>query len=375
MKKQVSNTQHLLYRVAALFLLIFILISCESFTTSPAQNTVAATDHTNTAITQKIEAQTPPALPAIYQSPFLNPLDKPHTYIEETCQSIRKKWDPLSAEPGTVVMIIMFHEIQRGPVDSVDGMSVFNFDKIMLKLKEQGFRAVNTKQFLAFMERNVKIPPRSVLLIQDGSYDRENFDNNFREYWDMWGWPVVNGWVSQPNMPESVWEENRALEREGLVDHQAQGVIPGTVLSDDSSKAVITRELEGSLTAFADQFGKTPYAFIWPGGGFGLRPVQAARQLGYQLGFTSNSRGPVMYNWVPLADEVDPARPSYIPEGFINDPLMTLPRYSPDQVLDSIDAVRGTGKEAAAYAEANKAAELKYYEAVCRSAFGPMPSP
>ena len=82
-----------------------------------------------------------------------------------------------------------------------------------------------------------------------------------------------------------------------------------------------------------------------------------------------------MYNWVPLADEVDPARPSYIPEGFINDPLMTLPRYSPSQVLDSIDAVRGTGKEAAAYSEANKAIELDYYEAVCRSTYGPMPSP
>ena len=368
MNQRVSYTKLILYRVTTIFLLIFILISCEPFTTAPSQPAEAI-------ITENIEQKTPPVLPAIYQSPYLNPLDTPHTYIEETCQTIRKKWDPLSAEPGTVVMIIMFHEIQRGSVDTIDGMSVFNFDKIMLKLKEQDFKAINTKQFLAFMERNVKIPTRSVLIIQDGSYNAENFDNNFREYWETWGWPIVNGWVSELDMPESLWEENIALEREGLVDHQAQGVLPDTILSDDTSKVVITRELEGSLTAFANRFGKTPYAFIWPNGGFGLRPVQAARQLGYQLGFTSNSRGPVMYNWVPLADQVDPARPSYIPEGFINDPLMTLPRYSPDQVLDSIDAVRGTGKEAAAYAQANKASELEYYETVCRSTFGPMPSP
>jgi hypothetical protein len=368
MNKQVSYVQHILYRMVPIFLIIFILISCETVTSTPPQPT-------ETAIIENIVPKTQPVLPAIYQSRYLNPLDTPRTYLEETCQYLRRKWDPLTAQPGTVVMIIMFHAIQRGPVDTVDGLSVFNFDKIMLKLREQDFQTINTKQFLAFMERNVKIPSRSVLIIQDGSYDAENFDNNFREYNENWGWSIVNGWVSELDMPVSMWEENIALEREEWVDHQAQGVVPGTILSDDTSKVVITRELEGSMTAFANRFGKTPYAFIWPGGGFGLRPVQAARQLGYQLGFTSNSRGPVMYNWVPLADQVDPQRPSYIPEGLINDPLMTLPRYAPDQVLDSIDTVRNIGNEAGAYARANKAVEVEYYEAVCRAEFGPMPSP
>jgi hypothetical protein len=176
-------------------------------------------------------------------------------------------------------------------------------------------------------------------------------------------------------MPAALWEENIALEWEEFVDHQALGVSADISLSDDSSKAIITRELDGSLSAFAEHFGKTPYAFIWPNGGFGLRPIQAARQLGYQLGFTSNSRGPVMYNWVPLADEIDPARPEYLPEALINDPLMTIPRYSPEQALDAIDAVRASGKEAEAYAESNKAKEVEYYEAVCRAEYGPLPTP
>ena len=51
-------------------------------------------------------------------------------------------------------------------------------------------------------------------------------------------------------------------------------------------------------------FNKTPIAIIWPGGDFGVRPVQFARKFGYQLGFTINPRGPIMYNWVPLADAV-----------------------------------------------------------------------
>jgi hypothetical protein len=281
----------------------------------------------------------------------------------------------LNAKPGTVVMIIMFHDVIRGPLDNPDGINVFDFDKLMGKLKEQGFSAINTKQFLAFMERNIKIPLRSVLIIQDGSFDAENFNRNFREYWDAWGWPVVSAWTSDPDISETKWNESIALEREGWVDHQAQGVIPNTILLDETSKAVITRELEGSLNAFAYRFSKTPYAIVWPGGGFGLRPITAARQLGYQLGFTANSRGPVMYNWIPQADEVDPERPSYIPEGPVNDPLMTLPRYSPDQVIDSIDSVRIIGKDAAAYMQSNKAVELEYYETVCRETYGPIPSP
>jgi hypothetical protein len=82
-----------------------------------------------------------------------------------------------------------------------------------------------------------------------------------------------------------------------------------------------------------------------------------------------------MFNWVPLADQNDPERPSLIPEGPVNDPLMTLPRYSPGEVLDAIDTVRSIGKDAAAYAQESRTAELQYYEAVCRADYGPIPSP
>jgi hypothetical protein len=79
-----------------------------------------------------------------------------------------------------------------------------------------------------------------------------------------------------------------------------------------------------------------------------------------------------MFNWVPLADEFDPSRPAYVPEGAIDDPLMTLPRYWPYQVLKAVDSFRVTGKQAAAYAEQNKEGELQYYDIVCASAYGPM---
>jgi hypothetical protein len=347
--------KHIFYPFTTLLILAFILISCEPLRT--------ATPGMSFTQTNELTQATPLPPLDFFQSSNLNPLDTPRTYIEDPCMYLINRWNRLNARPGTVVMIIAFNED-----------ILYDFDRIMAQLRGQGFRAITTQQFLTFMERNGKIPLRSVLLIQDNSHSAGEM-KRFEEYWKLWKWPVVNGWVSDPGTSEELWRENVEMEYEGWVDHQAQGVIPGTVLSDDSSKTVISRELMGPLTAFAERYAKNPLAFIWPGGGFGQRPVEAARILGYQLGFTSNSRGPVMYNWVPLANEIDPKRAAYLPEGNIHDPLMTLPRYSQGQVLEAIDVVRVIGNQAAEFAKINKAAEFEYYDAVCKPIYGRMPTP
>jgi hypothetical protein len=98
-----------------------------------------------------------------------------------------------------------------------------------------------------------------------------------------------------------------------------------------------------------------------------------ARQAGYKLGFTVNPRGPVMYNWVPLADQVDPQRPLLIPEGPASDPLMTLPRMWDTDARSHLDAIRFIGNTAAAYAQQNKSIETQYYNIVCAPKDGPIP--
>jgi len=122
-------------------------------------------------------------------------------------------------------------------------------------------------------------------------------------------------------------------------------------------------------------FNKTPIAYIWPGGSFTPRAVQIARELNYQLGFTVNPRGPLMFNWIPQAQESDPMRPSYIPEAPAGDPLLTLPRYWSPDARNYLDTVRNIGKEAAAYAETVKATELEYYDIVCAPVYGTLPTP
>ena len=319
----------------------------------------------------------PPALPPVYQSAALNPLDTPHTYIADSCQYLKAKWDPNNAAPGTIVMVVMFHSIEKGAESSYNLMHVGagDFKKLMKGLHDMGFQAIDTEQLADFLDTNAKIPARSVVLIQDDRHAAENYNDWFRPYWKEWGWPVVNAWISfDDSIRARILQENVALGAEGLVDYQSHGTVHNINMTDASTDEYIRSEFEGSIRDLQQNFNKTPVGIIWPGGGFGLRPVQIAREFGYRVGFTTHPRGPIMFNWIPLADANDPGRPAYVAEGYVNDPRMVLPRYWPSQVLENLDTVRILGNEAAAYAEQNKAVELEYYDIVCAPTLGPIPA-
>jgi len=329
---------------------------------------------TETPVPTPTAVRTPPALPSLYQSPYLNPIDYPHSYIENACEYLKHKWDPNKSEPGTIVMVVMFHSIMKEGNPPANGIRYDEFINAMETLKEQDFEAITMEQLVAFLETNEKIPPRSVLLLVDDRHFAQYFNTFFRPLNQSWGWPVVNAWISHPEQTSAgLWDENEALAQEGWVDYQAHGVIHYPIV-ESSTDDYIMGELQGSIEFIQQHYGNTPVAFIWPGGNFTQRGVQLARYAGYKVGFTVNPRGPLMFNWIPLADQKDPMRPSYLPEGSFNDPLMVLPRYWPSQILTEIDHVRVMGKEAAAYAEQNKAVELEFYDIVCAASFGVIPN-
>jgi hypothetical protein len=328
---------------------------------------------TETPAPSPTTVRTPPALPATFVASQLNPKDTPHTYIQDSCQYLHDKWSSNNSKPGTVVMVVMFHGIIKGEVEKDNQISQAEFKKVMNDLHDMGFQAINTQQLADFLYSNAKIPERSVLLVVDDRHTAQNFNDHFREYWQEWGWPVVNGWISAFGGQDQFLQENVELSKEGWVDYQSHGYVHNLNMTDQSTDEFLTQELQGSMANIQQYFNKTPIAIIWPGGNFGRRPVEAARKYGYKLGFTINPRGPVMYNWVPQADETDPGRPVYIPEGPAGDPLMTLPRYWDTDVRAHLDEVRTIGNDAAAYAEQNKATEFEYYDIVCAPTMGPMP--
>jgi hypothetical protein len=346
-----------------------------SATTIPSVTpTLLPTDSPTPAATPTATAvRTPPALPGVFKTSLLNPLDTPHTYIPDTCQYLQDKWSSTNSAPGTVLMPIMFHSITGDKLINSNQISETDFHALMQTLHDDGFQAINMAQAADFMEHNASIPARSVLLTVDDRHARAYFDSLFRTYWDQYHWPVINGWISTPLSSADLWQQQVDLEKEGWVDHQAHGVVHNTPMDNNVSDAYVTSELQGSIDAFKKYFDKTPIAIIWPGGGFSHRATLIARQLGYRLGFTITPRGPSMFNWVPLTDMADPARPYWAQDGYVNDPLLVLPRYWDTDAIKHLDDVMQIGKDAAAYAQADKAVELEYYDIVCAPKLGPMP--
>jgi hypothetical protein len=345
----------------------------QAFQTAVAQVQYAATNTpTETPVPTPTRPRTPPALPPVYQSNLLKPGDIPHTYITDVCQYLKAKWNSKNSAPGTVVMVVMFHSISQDAATDVNQISAQDQRQLMNALFEKGFQAINMQKMSDFVYFNAKIPARSVLLIVDDRHHAEYFNDHFRPFYDQWGWPVINAYIGLDERPD-LWAENAALSAEGWVDYQAHGYIHNIPIISTSTNEFITSEMQGAITSLQKYYNKTPIAYIWPGGGFSSRAVEIGRQLGYKLGFTVNPRGPVMFNWVPLADEYSQSNPYAIPEGPINDPLMTLPRYWDINARDQLDTVRQIGDQAVAYAEQSKATELEYYDIVCAPTYGPIP--
>lgn len=319
--------------------------------------------------------RTPPALPAVFTTSLLKPLDLPHTYIQNTCEYLKNRWDPNKSVPGTVVMPIMFHSITDGEVVKDNQITGEFLQHLLRDLKDQGFQSITSEQLAGFMESNERIPPRSVILIVDDRHYAEYFYTHFVPFLQENNWTVTNAWISTPNSTADLIASMAGVINEGWVDVQAHGVIHNTPIDGTSSEDFIHSELFGSIDWIKANFGKTPIAYIWPTGSFTKRGVEVAREAGYRLGFTVNPRGPVMYNWVPLADAADPARPSFYPEGPMGNPLLVLPRYWDTDANIHIDTVRQIGKEAEAAAMQNRAVELEYYDIMCKSATGEIPPP
>ncbi len=334
--------------------------------------------------------RTPPALPGTFHTDFLNSQDTPHTYVKDTCQYLQNRWNPNNSAPGTVIMPIMFHGISPDDVNKKDNdITKGQLGELLKNLKDQGFEAITMQQAADFMENNAKIPARSVLLIVDDRHYREYFDGNFVPTLQEYHWQLINAWISLPDsITAAALPGNIELQNEGLVDHQSHGVVHNFPISEWPDSYTITTDYYGSQTAedyikgemvgamdlIEQNFGKRPIAYIWPGGGFSKLAVKIGTEAGYKLGFTINPRGPVMYNWIPLADETDSARPSYLPEGGVDNYLMVLPRYWDSDASNNIDNVRLMGKSAAAEAEQNKAVELEYYDIVCKPILGDIPA-
>ncbi len=346
----------------------------------------------------------PPTLPAVFTSDILRTNTLPRSYVEDTCTYLKARLDPNKSIPGTVVMAVMFHGIAADFREITDNMDVNHSDMVdfVEHAHEVGFETITTRELVDFLENNAKIPPRSLYIIVD---DRRPgaVREHFMPYLEKYGWTLTLGWITSDmeNKPASfldccpsetfttLWEQIEAYNATGYLDIQSHGYIHNIPVSDASTEEYILSELNVSRQLIREHFyckdyatgaqiencqTDQPLAYIWPGGGFTAHAAELAEESGYHVAFTTNPRGPIMYNWIPLVDSYDPATPSWLPEGDVANPLMVLPRYWSHDAAYRIDDVGNIGEQAAAYAATNRQAELDYYYYYCKEITGEIPA-
>ncbi len=342
-----------------------------------ATPTITPTVPTPTPLPSPTPLRTPSPLPPPFTSWVLDKDVIPLTYVQDRCEYLKNRWDPNKSEPGTVVMTIMYHSITKDyNTLSPDGSQVHHSDLIMAleHAHEVGFQTITATQLADFLDTNAKIPKRSLLIIVDDRKRKEYYETHFTPKLEEYGWTITNAWISAKDTPDYLWKENEEVVQAGWVDVQAHGVVHNIPIGDYSTDEFIRTEFYGSIEAIQLHHNTTPIAFIWPGGGFTKRAVELAVEAGYRLGFTTNPRGPVMYNWIPQAAEKNPDHPFWLPEIPAGNPRMTIPRYWSIDAAYRIDDVITIGDDAIAEARKNKAQELEYYDVMCKGRTGEIPT-
>jgi peptidoglycan/xylan/chitin deacetylase (PgdA/CDA1 family) len=226
----------------------------------------------------------------------------PQQSILDSCQELYLRWNPTNSQPGTVVVPIMFHSIARPDRTISDDTTITEeyFFRFMEWAHKLGYHTITSTQLTNFLYNNQKIPTLSMMLIVDDRKRAEFFTTYFIPYLQKYDWTVTNAWIAHPDTPAYLWKENEQFVSTGLIEFQAHGVFHNTPIDETVTDEYMRNEIYGAIAPIEQHFGAKPIAFIWPRGQFTPKAVQVTRQAGYQIGFTATSRGPLLFNWIPL---------------------------------------------------------------------------
>jgi hypothetical protein len=256
----------------------------------------------------------------------------------------------------------MFHSIYKDgrAVDDPKEISVTEFEGFISAARTLGFETITTKQLYDFLEHNAYIPPRSMIMIVD---DRRPgvIQERFLPKLDQYDWTVTAAYITDPDSLIWAWELMDQLHETGRVDIQSHGYSGQVYIVESTTGEEIHSEIDRSTVVLEERYGTRPIAIIWPGGNFTLLAVEIARQDGYQLGFTAYSRGPLMFNWIPLGEE----------ERSIGDPLMLLPRAWSNSAAFNLEQAVEMGEQASEFAQEHYPEEALWYSTVCGGELSP----
>jgi peptidoglycan/xylan/chitin deacetylase (PgdA/CDA1 family) len=181
----------------------------------------------------------------------------------------------------------------------------------------------------------------------------------FLPYLEENDWTLTLGWPTTAGTDAELWARMEAFAETGRLDVQSHGH-NHIYIQDYTPVEEIEEEIYRPIEVIQEHFGTTPTAFVWPGGNFTELAVEMALEAGYEIGFTAYSRGPLMFNWIPLGEI----------EMTVNDPLMVLPRYWSSEAHLALEEAAAIGDAAKQAAEKAKREELLYYSLFCQPGEG-----
>lgn len=281
----------------------------------------------------------------------------PENYIENQCAYLMTRWGEGKSPPGTIVVPVMFHSIRQAGRPVTDPLTVSHeyFIASMDHAKKLGFETITVQELTGFLKYNDPIPPLSMILIID---DRRPgvVRDHFLPVLEQNDWTVTLAYITGV-AADWEWKELESLNSTGRLDVQAHGFLHNgsTYFTEQTPPEIIDQEVYNPIPLITEHFGKRPTAFIWPGGNFTTASIKVVHEAGYKLGFTAFSRGPLMFNWIPLGE----------PEIAVNDPLMVLPRYWSTNMYASLDEAVEISSQASTFAMNNRVTEYRWYDAFC----------
>ena len=363
-----------------LILLVGLLSSCQQPATSAPTSSSTPSLHvvaTKTFFPTRTQPPTAPMTPSPSVSltttrtptitPTLAPLDmftppklRPgvlsQSYIQDNCSYLQKRWSVKGSSPGTVVVPIMFHSIAQNGTQITDPKDITGeeFEAFVNYAHFLGSETITTQELIDFLENNTNIPQRSMIIIV--AYRRPGL---IREWimpvLEQFDWTVTSAYIADPNSFHFAWDMMDQLYSSGRMEVQSHGYTGQLYVVPETPIEQIQNEIWNSTPVLEQHFGEQPIAFIWPGGNFTSESVRIAREGGYKLGFTAYSRGPVLFNSIPLGED----------ERVVNDPLMVIPRAWSSAVNVNLDEAVKVSEQAAEFAEKNFSTEAAWYRTYC----------
>jgi peptidoglycan/xylan/chitin deacetylase (PgdA/CDA1 family) len=297
-----------------------------------------------------------PIPPEGFTTRLLRPNVLPQAYLKDQCEYLRLRWSLEGSSPDTIVVPLMFHGIRDAgkPIPSGDNVTVAeeNFLSFVRYAKQLGFQTITSTQLVDFLLHNSRIPQRSMITIVD---DRNigTVEKHFIPVLKENGWTLTMAWIASDTY-ESLWKRVETVNETGLVDIQSHGFYHHYIQENTPEKE-IRQEIFDPIPVLEEHFGHRPIAFIWPGGDFTPLSVQIAREASYQIGFTANSNGPLLFNWIPLKEK----------DRAVNDPLMVLPRFWSTEANLALDTSLKYAQQAREFAIQNYVQEAAWYRAAC----------